>query len=178
LSIPERVRFLYMLDGADTEWHDAGTQRQAYYNGLAPGEYRFHVIASNNDGVWNETGATLVFRGLPAWRQTYWFLSLCVVAGLSMVWVAYSLRVRQIAKAISARFDERLAERTRIARDFHDTLLQSFQGALLKFHAVTRLLSRIDPTKPGRGWKASLIRLSRRLSRAGMRYKGCAPPRL
>ncbi len=140
LSIPERVRFRYMLDGKDTRWHDAGNQRQAYYNGLAPGEYRFHVIASNNDGVWNETGATLVFRVLPAWYQTNWFLFLCVVTGLSMMWVVYSLRVRQIAKAISVRFDERLAERTRIARDFHDTLLQSFQGVLLKFHAVTYML--------------------------------------
>jgi signal transduction histidine kinase/ligand-binding sensor domain-containing protein len=145
LSIPERVRFRYMLDGKDTKWHDAGNQRQAYYNGLAPGEYRFHVIASNNDGVWNEAGATLVFRVLPAWYQTYWFLSLCVVTGLSMVWVVYTLRVRQIAKAISVRFDERLAERTRIARDFHDTLLQSFQGVLLKFHAVTYML----PDRPG-----------------------------
>ena len=140
LSIPERVRFRYMLDGKDTKWHDAGNQRQAYYNGLAPGEYRFHVIASNNDGVWNETGATLVFRVLPAWYQTNWFLFLCVVTGLPIVRVVYSLRVRQIAKAISVRFDERLAERTRIARDFHDTLLQSFQGVLLKFHAVTYML--------------------------------------
>jgi signal transduction histidine kinase len=77
----------------------------------------------------NETGATLVFRVLPAWRQTYWFLFLCVGAGLFLVWVVYSLRVRRIARVLSVRFDERLAERTRIARELHDTLLQTVQGS-------------------------------------------------
>ena len=127
--VPQKAQFRYKLEGHDSDWQDPGTRRQAFYNDLSPGNYTFRVIASNNDGVWNETGATLAFRVLPAWYQTYWFLALCVGAGLFLVWVVYSLRVRQIAKAISVRFDERLAERTRIAQELHDTLLQTVQGS-------------------------------------------------
>ena len=129
--VPEKVRFRYKLEGHDPDWQDPGTRRQAFYNDLRPGNYTFRVIASNNDGVWNETGATLAFRVEPAWYQTYCFLVLCVGAGLFLAWFGYSLRVRQIAGAISVRFDERLAERTRIARELHDTLLQTVQGSKL-----------------------------------------------
>lgn len=127
--VPQKVRFRYKLEGHDLDWQDPGTRRQAYYNDLRPGDYAFRVIASNNDGVWNETGAKFVFRVLPAWYQTYWFLGLCAGASLFLLWGAYSLRVRQIARSLSVRFDERLAERTRIARELHDTLLQTVQGS-------------------------------------------------
>jgi signal transduction histidine kinase/ligand-binding sensor domain-containing protein len=130
-AIPQRVRFRYRLEGHDGEWQEAGTRRQAFYSDLRPGRYRFHVIACNEDGVWNETGATLDFRVAPAWYQTMWFLVGCVVAFLFTVWTAYRLRLRQVARTLSARFDERLAERTRIARDLHDTLLQTIQGSKL-----------------------------------------------
>jgi signal transduction histidine kinase len=89
------------------------------------------VIACNNDGVWNEQGAILVFSVAPAWYQTNWFLLLCIITGVFIVWSLYRLRVRQLAAVIGARFDERLAERTRMARELHDTFLQTIQGSKL-----------------------------------------------
>jgi signal transduction histidine kinase len=128
---PQKVRFRYKLEGHDTDWQDPGTRRQAFYSDLRPGNYRFRVIACNNDGVWNEEGATLGFSIAPAWFQTTWFLVACVVIGAVVAWVIYRLRERQIARAISSRFDERLAERTRMARELHDTFLQTIQGSKL-----------------------------------------------
>jgi len=129
--LPQRMGFRYMLEGRDSGWQDPGLRRQAFYSDLRPGSYRFRVIASNNDGVWNKTGATLDFKVAAAWYQTIWFRSLCFIAGLLLLWAIYRLRVRRIAGAMKARFDERLAERTRIARDLHDTLLQTIQGSKL-----------------------------------------------
>ncbi len=131
LSIPERVEFRYKLEGVDRDWQNVGARRQAFYTSLRPGRYRFRVIACNNDGLWNEQGAVLDFSIAPAWYQTNWFLVLCIAAGIVAVWAAYRLRMRQLARAISARFDERLAERTRMARDLHDTFLQTIQGSKL-----------------------------------------------
>jgi signal transduction histidine kinase/ligand-binding sensor domain-containing protein len=131
LSIPERVRFRYKLDGWDQDWQDAGSRREAFYTNLPPGMYRFHVTACNNDGVWNDVGAMIDFSVAPSWYQTNWFRIFCILSGLFAVWVVYRLRVRQISRAVSARFDERLAERTRIARDLHDTFLQTIQGSKL-----------------------------------------------
>jgi signal transduction histidine kinase/ligand-binding sensor domain-containing protein len=129
--LPQRMSFRYMLEGRDKGWQDPGLRRQAFYSDLRPGSYHFRVTASNNDGVWNETGATLDFKVAAAWYQTIWFRSLCFVVGLLLLWVIYRLRVRRIAGTMKARFDERLAERTRIARDLHDTFLQTIQGSKL-----------------------------------------------
>jgi signal transduction histidine kinase/streptogramin lyase len=128
---PQRIGFRYILEGRDRGWQDPGLRRQAFYSDLRPGSYRFRVMASNNDGVWNETGATLDFRVAAAWYQTTWFRSACFVVGVLLLWVIYRLRVRRIAGTIKSRFDERLAERTRIARDLHDTFLQTIQGSKL-----------------------------------------------
>ncbi len=129
--LPQRMGFRYMLEGRDRGWENPGLRRQAFYSDLRPGSYRFRVIASNNDGVWNETGATLDFKVAAAWYQTYWFRSLCSVVGVLLLWAIYRLRVRRIAGTMKTRFDERLAERTRIARDMHDTFLQTIQGSKL-----------------------------------------------
>jgi signal transduction histidine kinase/ligand-binding sensor domain-containing protein len=142
---PQKVRFRYRLEGRDASWQEPGTRRQAFYSDLRPGKYRFHVIACNNDGVWNEVGATLDFTIAPAWYQTIWFRVLCAVSGVLAVWGFYRLRVRQIAKAISIRFDERLAERTRIARDLHDTFLQTIQAS--KMVADDALGASEDPAR-------------------------------
>ena len=128
---PQKVRFRYRLDGRDDAWQEAGTRRQAFYNDLRPGQYRFRVIACNNDGVWNERGASLSFYITPAWYQTKSFLFSCFVAGVLLILLLHWLRMRQATNALSARFDERLAERTRIAREFHDTLLQTIEGSKL-----------------------------------------------
>jgi signal transduction histidine kinase/ligand-binding sensor domain-containing protein len=128
---PQKVAFRYRLEGRDNAWQDAESRRQAFYTDLPPGRYRFRVIASNNDGVWNEQGATLAFSIAPAWYQTRLFQAAYVVSAVLLVWTIYRVRMRQVAKAIEARFDERLAERTRIARDLHDTLLQTIHGSKL-----------------------------------------------
>jgi signal transduction histidine kinase/ligand-binding sensor domain-containing protein len=145
---PQKVRFRYMLEGHDTAWQEPGTRRQAFYNDLRPGNYRFRVIACNNDGIWNNTGATLTFSVAPAWYQTSLFRILTVAASLFVVVSLYRLRLRQIARTITARFDERLAERTRIARDLHDTLLQGFLSASMQLHVADDHLPADSPAKP------------------------------
>ncbi len=160
LSIPEKVRYRYKLEGWDKGWVDAGSRRQAFYTNLGPGAYRFRVIACNNDGVWNDIGAALDFSVAAAWYQTRWFLALCIITGASIIWTLCRLRVRQLARAIGARFDERLAERTRIARDLHDTFLQTIEGSkLVTDHA---LKSSTDPI----GMRRALEQLSVWLARA------------
>jgi PAS domain S-box-containing protein len=96
LTIPERVRFRYKLDGQDKEWQEPGTRREAVYTNLDPGSYSFHVVACNNDGVWNEAGASFGFSIAPAYYQTNWFRALYVVVFLALLWVAYQARVRQL----------------------------------------------------------------------------------
>ena len=95
-AIPGRVLFRYKLEGIDTDWQSAGTRRQAFYTNLPPGKYRFHVIACNNDGVWNEQGANLDFVITPAWYQTNWFRGLYVLAFFTLLWAAYQMRVHQL----------------------------------------------------------------------------------
>ncbi len=147
LSIPERIRFRFRLDGADREWHDASTRRQAFYTNLRPRTYRFRVLAANNDGVWNETGATLQFAILPAFYQTAWFLALSVMTASAMMWMLYRVRVRQVARQARDRLEARLMERVRIARELHDTLLQSTQGLILHVQAAA---SRLPPSEKAR----------------------------
>ena len=142
LSIPERVHFRYRLDAIDKDWQNVGTRRQAYYNNLGPGSYRFQVIACNNDGVWNNSGAFLDFVIAPAWYQTTWFLMLCALAVAGLLWALYQLRLHQIHRQFAVGMEERLSERMRIARELHDTLLQSFQGAAFQFQAARKLLLR------------------------------------
>ena len=110
---PERVLFRYRLDGFDSDWIDAGTRRTAYYTNLPPGSYRFRVIACNNDGVWNEAGASFGFAVAPRFYQTAWFylpcgmLFLVAAASLLQWWMA---RVRQREKRLTERIEERTAE--------------------------------------------------------------------
>jgi len=96
LSVPERVRFRYRLEGVDKDWQDAGTRREAFYTRLGPGKYHFRVIACNNDGVWNEEGAHLDFNIVPAWYQTIWFRGFYVLAFFTLLWAGYQMRVHQL----------------------------------------------------------------------------------
>src|SRR5258707_8497143 len=131
LTAPEKVRYRYRLDGVDTDWREPAAARQALYTNLRPGHYTFRVIAANNDGVWNESGASLAFLIPPAFVQTGWFVALCVGCGAAAVWALVRLRVRQVRRRLEERMEERLNERTRIARDLHDTFLQTIQGSKL-----------------------------------------------
>ena len=142
---PQKVAFRYMLENRDLHWQEPAGRRQAFYSDLAPGRYRFHVIASNNDGVWNDAGAALDFTIAPAWYQTVVFRLLCIAVAVLLVWVIYRVRVHHLAVSMNQRFDERLDERTRLARDFHDTLLQTIQGS--KMVADDALDATADPDR-------------------------------
>jgi signal transduction histidine kinase len=137
---PEKMRFRFKLEGRDKDWHEVVNRRQAFYDDLPPRDYRFRVMASNNDGVWNEAGASLDFSVDAAWYQTHLFQVAWVAAFLLLLAGLYQLRLRQVTKQFNVRMEERVNERTRIARDLHDTLLQSFQGVLLKFSAANFML--------------------------------------
>jgi len=141
-KIPQRVLFRYKLEGHDEEWQEVGTRRQAFYNDLRPGKYRFRVIACNNDGVWNEAGAFLDLSILPAYYQTAWFRALCGAAFLALLWFIYQFRVRQFQHELNIGLEAQVNERTRIARDLHDTLLQTFHGLMFQFQAGRNLLPR------------------------------------
>ncbi len=164
-SVPERVRSRYRLLGSEKEWHEEGSRVEALYKNLEPGTYTFQVLARNNDGIWSEAGASLNVTIQPAFYQTVWFRLFYVLAGVVLLWALYRLRLRQIAPTMGARFDERLAERTRIARDFHDTLLQTLQGSKL---VADNLLARdTDPAQTKRavvllaGWLGQAVQEGR-----------------
>jgi signal transduction histidine kinase len=145
LTAAEKVRYRYRLDGVDADWRELTAARQAFYTNLRPGHYLFRVLAANNDGVWNESGASLAFVIPPAFIQTRWFIALCVVGGAAAVWALVRLRVRQVRRRLEERMEDRLNERTRIARELHDSLLQGFQGLMFRLQAVRQLL----PERPG-----------------------------
>jgi signal transduction histidine kinase/ligand-binding sensor domain-containing protein len=140
LLIPQRVRFRYRLDGIDRGWQEAGTRREAIYSRLPPGHYRFHVIASNNDDVWNETGASLGFNIPPTFVQSILFRILCGIIFAVFLWLLYWVRLHQMTRKLRDHLYARVSERERIARDLHDTFLQGVQGLLLSFHTATKHL--------------------------------------
>jgi len=136
LVVPEKVHFRYKLEGQDKDWREVINHREAQYSNLPPKRYLFRVLACNNSGVWNEEGAALEFLIPPMWYQTNWFYALCAATFMALLWAAYQLRVRQLAYQFNMRLEERVSERTRIARELHDTLLQSFQALLPRFQAA------------------------------------------
>jgi len=146
---PEKVRFTYLMEGFDTGWVDAGTRRQAFYTNLPPGDYRFRVRASN-DGVPSEREAVWAFTLVPAFYQTRWFVALLAVVALSLAALAWRVRVQQVR----GRFSAILVERTRVAREIHDTLLQSLLGVMFRLDEVSNV---IDVSSESA--KAQLVRL-------------------
>lgn len=163
LVTTEKVLFRYMLEGFDHDWQQVGTRRQAFYTNLAPGDYHFHVAACNNSGVWNEEGATLDFSIAPAYFQTEWFLGLCVTAFLGLLWTLYQLRLRQLAREFNLALDARVGERTRIARELHDTLLQSLHGLMFRFQAARNMLPR-RPEEAMQALDGAIIRAEQAIS--------------
>jgi signal transduction histidine kinase len=139
---PAQVHFRYKLDGYDEGWRGPVSVREARYTNLPPGSYTFRVLACNNDGVWNEAGTFLDFSIAPAWYQSNWFRVSCVVSFLLVLWALYQLRLRQLAHQFNLTLEARVNERTRIARDLHDTLLQSFHGVLFRIQAARNMLPR------------------------------------
>ena len=137
---PEAVRFRYRLSGIDEGWREAALETAVTYRSLTPGAYRFEVGATDPSGRWSDRTASTDFTILPAFYQTAWFRVLCLVMVLALAWAGYQLRVRQLRQRFEMTLDARVAERTRIARDLHDTLLQSFHGLLLRFQTALNLL--------------------------------------
>ena len=138
---PQKNRYRYKLENFDTTWNEVGSkQRRATYTNLDPGRYVFRVQGSNSDGVWNEHGVSLSIVITPPWWSTTWFRALIAAFVLVLLWAAYQLRMQQVRHQFEITLDARVSERTRIARDLHDTLLQSFHGLLLRFQIVSELL--------------------------------------
>jgi signal transduction histidine kinase len=136
--LPERVRSRYRLLESDKTWQDGGNRVDARFGHLKPGRYTFQVAARNSDGVWNEAQTSLNFTIQPAFYQTLWFQLFYVLAGAVLIWLLYRLRLRQMTARMQLRYSERLAERTRIARDLHDTLLQSLAGVSLQLDGISK----------------------------------------
>jgi signal transduction histidine kinase len=146
--MPEKVTFRYRLDGFDRDWCQPVATREAVYTNLPPGSYRFRVIASNPDGVWSSEETAAGFEVDPLFWQTSWFRVGTVLAAMSLGLGLYRLRLYQLTRRLNVRFEERLAERTRIAQELHDTLLQGFLSASMQVHVVSDRLPDDSQVKP------------------------------
>jgi signal transduction histidine kinase/ligand-binding sensor domain-containing protein len=143
LAFPEKVRFRYRLEGS--EWLDVGTRREAYFNNLNPGTYRFQVMAGNESGAWNHEPANLEFSIVPAFHQTQAFVVLCLASIAALVLAIYYWRMHHVRAVLLRSFEERLDERTRIARELHDTLLQGFLSSSLQLQVAMETLPSDSP---------------------------------
>nr|WP_315251126.1 triple tyrosine motif-containing protein [uncultured Duganella sp.] len=144
LSVPERARFRTRLIGQDHAWRDASPLRQAFYTNLGPGDYRFEVLAANEDGVWSVAPASLNFSIAPAFYQTTWFTLVCAALLAGALYRLYLWRLGQMTARVIDRMRTRLDERERIARALHDTFLQSVHGLSLRFHGIKAVLPKND----------------------------------
>ena len=147
LVAQEKVLFRYKLENWEQDWQDAGARRQAFYSNLPPGNYRFRVSACNNSDIWNETGVFLDFSVAPAYYQTTWFRLSCAATFLALLGALYQLRLRQVKRQFALRLEERVSERTRIAQELHDTLLQGFISASMHLHVAVDQVPEELPAK-------------------------------
>jgi signal transduction histidine kinase len=137
LFAPEKVKYMYWLHGVDKTWQDVGRRTEAVYTHLGPGKYFFEVKATNGEGIWGAPVSTSL-TVLPAFYQTAWFVVLCAIAGVLLLWLGLAVRVRYLTAGIEQLAEGRADERVRIARELHDTLLQGVQGLLLTFHVAAQ----------------------------------------
>jgi signal transduction histidine kinase/ligand-binding sensor domain-containing protein len=147
LVAPEQVQFRYRLEGRDTDWQNVGNRRQAFYSDLSPGTYRFRVIASNNDGVWNEEGAAIGFEIAATYYQTNWFIALVAGMLLTLIWAAHRIRLRIVEtheREITALNEKLMSaqeqERIRIAGELHDGVMQEMLAATMMLGTAKRRL--------------------------------------
>ena len=171
LKNSEQVRYRYRLDGFEQGWSEATTNREATFGNLRPGSYRFRVMACNSDGIWNGPEATVGFDVRPSLLQTWWFRAALLLFGGLVTLAIYRLRVRQLTGLLNLRFEERLAERTRIAQELHDTLLQSFQGLILRFQAANQVLPS-NPSEAKEALEGALDRADQALSESRKAIQG------
>ncbi len=146
LSAPERTQYRYRLLGEDKNWQEVGKRRQAFYTRLNPGSYQFQVSASNGE-EWTDSLVPLRLEVSPAIYQTWWFNVSCLLLGLGVAWLIWRARIRFVTEQVHSLLSERLAERERVARELHDTLLQGFQGLMMRFHLATQSIPSTDPAR-------------------------------
>jgi len=140
---PDTNRYRYRLESLEHDWNEVGNdRRQVGYTTLPPGEYTFRAQGATSHGPWSEPGVALRIRILPPWWGTWWFRAVAFAVAGGLLWTLHLIGLRQIAREFNVRLDERVGERTRIARDLHDTLLQSFHGLMFRFQAVRNMLPR------------------------------------
>jgi signal transduction histidine kinase/ligand-binding sensor domain-containing protein len=138
---PAQTSYRYKLEGLEDGWNEVdASKRSGRYTTLAPRDYVFRVQSRGNRGVWSDKEAAVRIRIMPPWWSTWWFRAICAAFTLATLWALYQLRVRHLAQEFNVRLEERVGERSRIARDLHDTLLQTFQGLMFHFHAAYNLL--------------------------------------
>jgi signal transduction histidine kinase/ligand-binding sensor domain-containing protein len=164
LSFPRQVRLRYRLDGIDRDWSEDTTAPEAIYTHLAPGPYRFRVMSSTGDGRWRESETPIAFVVEPAFWQTSWFRFAVVVTGIGLAFAGWRLRTRQLTRQLNVRFEERLAERTRIAQELHDTLLQGVMSASMQLHSA---VDDLPPDTPNRQELEQVLGLMNRVSDEG-----------
>jgi signal transduction histidine kinase/ligand-binding sensor domain-containing protein len=148
LASPEKIRFQYRMDGVDPDWLNADGTRSAVYTSIPPGAHAFRLRACNSNGVWDRAGIIYKVSQQPYFYETNWFRFLAFVVIASLITGVYFLRLRRISGQIQNRFEERLAERTRIAQELHDTLLQGFLSASMHVHVAADSLPADSPEKP------------------------------
>jgi ligand-binding sensor domain-containing protein/signal transduction histidine kinase len=148
LSAPELVRFRYFLERFDRGWSDRVAAREAVYTNLSPGRYRLRIAASNPEGLWNSSESVFRFEVDPLFWQTWWFRIVCMMAAIGGICAAYRVRLRRITRQLNVRTEERLAERTRIAQELHDTLLQGFLSSSMQVHVAADRLPEDSSIKP------------------------------
>jgi ligand-binding sensor domain-containing protein len=147
LRAPEGVRYRYRLEGFDRAWSAPVESRQAVYTNLRPANYRFHVVAANSDGKWSAEESVVSLNVEPMlWERWEFQFGFCCIVLLIVLWI-YHARMQHLISQANIRFEERLIERARIARELHDTLLQGFQGLILYFQTATQKISPEDPAR-------------------------------
>jgi signal transduction histidine kinase/ligand-binding sensor domain-containing protein len=147
LTSPEKTSYRYIMEGEDVSWQKVGNRRQAFYSHLRPGTYRFRIVAGSEDDAMVELSAPLVLTVTPTFYQTPWFAAICGLLVLTILYFAYLLRMQFVTNRLKERLKERSSERIRIARELHDTLLQSVQGLMLRFHFATEALPPDEPAR-------------------------------
>jgi signal transduction histidine kinase/ligand-binding sensor domain-containing protein len=147
-SAPESIRYRYRLRNVEQEWRDAqGGQHSVRYTTLAPGQYTFEVQTRTKSGKWTEQGVSIALTILPPFWATWQFRLFMAVLLVLLLWQAHMYRMRRLSRQIRVRFEERLAERTRIAQDLHDTLLQGFVSLSMQLHVATDIVPEQSPAK-------------------------------
>jgi signal transduction histidine kinase len=151
----ESLNYKYKLEGGDSDWQGPGRQHQANYPGLPPGPYRFLVKAVNSEGAESATPAEIDFVVLPPFWRRWWFESMALAGVACLVFASYRLRLQGMTARVRLRYEERLAERTRIARELHDTLLQNLAGISLQLDGVAK---QIGPSSEAAAARIRVVR--------------------